>query len=271
MSRGIIMYNQGQKLAVRLSVALSSLRKYYSGPITLLSEGKPSHAVCEPLASKYEGTVFINATLVGEYTPYDTTLWLDADTLTRGDFWTPMFEAAERSDFAICQISNWTTAGKIAKRIKSWSPIYPEWIEGAIGDGTNAAINCGVFAFTKKSKLMRKWYKICKQVLENNQGVSMRYPDESCCQLILHRFKHEIMSHNYNYHCRADKGIADDAMLVHYCGGKHCRIKKLPKRNFYQYHSKWWYNAFDEISNQIPYKWIGYDRQLRQNIGKHDG
>jgi len=43
MSRGIIMYNQGQKLAVRLSVALSSLRKYYSGPITLLSEGKPSH------------------------------------------------------------------------------------------------------------------------------------------------------------------------------------------------------------------------------------
>ena len=285
MTRGIIMYHTGRKLAVRLAVALHTLRKYYSGPVTLLSEGKQSWAICEPLAEKYfidlenvefpthktRGTVFVNATLVGNYTPYDVTVWLDVDTLTQGDFWNPMWWAAEESDFAVCQISNWLTGGKISKRIRAWEAFYPEWIEGAINGGKSPAINCGLFSFARKAKLMRKWYKIVKPVLSDNRGVSMRYPDESCCQLILHRYKHKIMDQRHNYSCKYGIGDAEDATMVHYHGSKHCRIKLDPRGcPLYEHNSMLWYNAFDEIRDTIPSEWIQWDHQLKQNLGKHD-
>ena len=279
MTRGIILYHTGRKLAVRLAVCLHTLRKYYSGPVTLLNEGDESRAITEPLCDKHDislkevsfedsgqrGAVFINATLCHLHTPYDTTLWLDVDTLTRGDFWSPMFEAAERSDFAICQISNWTVGGKIAKRLEPWRKLYGDWVDSAKGDG--AAINCGLFAFNKRSKLMRDWYKLASPALSDPE-ICKRYPDETCCQLILHRYNHEIMSHNYNYHCRADRGYIGDAKMIHYCGSKHCRIKENGE---YQHYSDIWYKAFDEIRDSIPKKWISWDRQLKQNLEKHDG
>jgi len=75
------------------------------------------------------------------------------------------------------------------------------------------------------------------------------------------------MSHNYNYHCKADKGDVSEAKMIHYCSGKHARIEK----GKYIYSSELWYSAFDEIRDTIPAEWIQWDRQLRKNLEKHDG
>ena len=95
MSEGIIYYNKGKKMLVRLAVSLNSLRRLYDGPCTILSEGEDSHVTCADLAREFnvdlkkvtyktkraKNDTYINATLSHKKTPYDTTVWLDSDTL----------------------------------------------------------------------------------------------------------------------------------------------------------------------------------------------
>ena len=187
MSRGIVYYNRGEKLACRLAVSIHGLRRFYRGPITILSEGDDSHAFTYPIAERYDcnvqnttfatpdgkNTTYLNACLVGDHTPYETTIWLDSDTLPQRPF-TELFDAAEKFDFAIAQFATWKTTGKIGKRIKAWKGILPDhWIERALAFGP--AINCGVFAFHQRSALIRDWHRLAQQ------GRETFIPDEVCC------------------------------------------------------------------------------------------
>ena len=275
MNPGVIYYNRGPKMLVRLAVSLSSLRKHYQGPVTILSHGGSEHAVCQQYAARWGAGVshieypddgkkqtYLNATLSHLHTPYDPTIWLDSDTLVRGDFADDLWAAANENEFAVAQISSWTTyKGKIASRIRAWTPVYPDWIQAAIDFGP--AINCGVFAFRRDSKLMRDWYGLA----ETGRGLSM-IPDETCCQLILPRYPHKIMDQKYNVSCKHSKPFDPDARIIHYHGRKHCRINEGQYLNGCQL----WYEQFTEV-RYLPEvkKYIEADRQLRINLGRWDG
>ena len=246
--KGIIYFNTGRKCLVRLIVSLYSLRKVYDGNLSLLTSGEdePEYDIISKtfnlniiknkhIASEGENRVYLEKCLTHLNTPYDTTIWLDADTIILKDPSEDLWRNAEENEFAISQFSTWTTqGGRIGKRIRSWEKIYPEYIEEAIKFGS--AINCGVISFQKTSKLMMDWYEL---------AIKGRYnfiPDESCCQLILHRYPHIILDDKYNTSCKYSK-IHEDTFVIHYHGRKHCR---LDENNNPIYNADIWLKYYNE-------------------------
>ena len=210
------------------------------------------------------------------HTPYDTSILLDADTVTLGDI-TPIFEAAESSGFAVAQFSDWKTTGRIRKRIEEWRPIVGDkWTDEALAYGP--AINTGVYGFRRDSKLMADWYEIA---VKNRAGF---IPDETCCQVMLPRYPHVIMPARFNVSCRY--GTLTDAVVVHMHGRKHCRmtdpdsaVLQTGKRRFarvvwrpqFLNNSDIWLREFEEIRHRDEVQAvIKHDRQLRQNLPRWD-
>lgn len=276
--RGVVYYNTGNKMIVRLAVSLHTLRKHYDGPCTILSEGEASHAACNAIAEKYQAdcrhikmmkateeckknVAYLNACLINDHTPYDTTMWIDSDTTIHGTF-EEMFDAAEEHDFAISQFSDWRTSGKIGKRIRNWEGILPDhWIERALEFGP--AINCGVFAFKKDTALVRDWYNLAKQ------GQYTMIPDETCCQVMLAQpeYKNKIMPQYFNCSCKYGERWINQAKIVHYHGRKHCRFDNGEP----QFHSNFWYNQFEEIRDWWVIKdYKSKDRMLRKGLMEWD-
>lgn len=308
---GVVYYNRGRKLLVRLIVSLYSLRQHWTGPITILSEG--DHEACEKIAKWFQcelirvtfptvggkNEVFVNACLVGKHTPYDVTTWIDSDTLVVGEIY-DLFTAAEEHEFAIAQFADWTThRGRIYKRIKAWEGLLPEqWIAEAIALGP--AVNCGVFAFHKRSSLVRDWYSYAVK------GLATMIPDEVCCQILLAQYPHKIMPPEFNVSCKYGEPFSEDNRIVHYHGRKHCRYTQFAEgkdkktgegkgnggcpqcadekdcgsmnrwngsedepcadfRPILQYGGELWLSTFDKVSYMCR-EWIDDDRQLKHNL-----
>jgi hypothetical protein len=265
--RGVIYYHTGTGCAVRLLVSLYSLRRHYDGPVTILSEGEESHPLCKKIGAALnaeilewdcevpsgKNRVFLAKTRYHTITPYDATVALDTDTLILGGI-DELFEQAEQATFCVAQIADWKTQGpKITSRIKAWETFMPEWMEGAIDFGP--AINCGVVAFTKDALLYQDWHRLALL------GRETFIPDEVCCQVILHRYPHCILSGIWNHSCIHDHRPLDATRIIHYHGRKHCRIG-LP------HHGAKWMAAFDEVcSKNIAgiNEWLpAGDRMLRR-------
>lgn len=275
MSRGIVYYNKGEKMAVRLAVSIYALRRFYKGPITILSEGDDSHAFTYPIAERFnckvqntifkgtegKNTTYLNACLIGDHTPYETTIWLDSDTLPCRPF-TELFDAAEKFEFAIAQFANWKTTGKIGKRIKAWEGILPDhWIDRALHFG--AAINCGVFAFHQRSALVRDWHGLA------SQGQELFIPDETCCQVMLAQpeYPNKIMPQEFNCSTKYSDPTADDVRIIHFHGAKHARFNEGKP----QYNCQTWYEVFDEIRDfHIVREYICKDHKCRRDFQKWD-
>ena len=278
---GVVYYNTGEKMAVRLAVSVHTLRKVYGGPVTILSEGEPSHAFCEPIADEYDcnmqetvfhgategkNTTYLNACLVGQHTPYENTVWLDSDTVILRRF-DELFAAAERSDFAIAQFADWSTKhkkhpekrSKIGGRIESWRGILPDhWLDRAIEFGP--AINCGVFAFNRQSQLVADWHELARK----GQHDSF-IPDEVCCQIMIAQphYKAEIMGSKFNCSCKYDNPDGDDVRVIHYHGRKHCRFDDVTSQPLYG--AETWYSAFEEIREwDLVRHYMPKDRMLRK-------
>lgn len=274
---GVLYYNTGEKMAVRLAVSIHSLRKHYSGPIAILSEGELSHGFCHKICERYDcafvktvfdgtdgkNTTYLNACLAWRHTPYDITCWIDSDTIIQGDI-SALFRGAMSKDFAIAKFSDWrTNKGRIYGRIQAWRGIMPDhWIQRAIQFGP--AINCGVFAWSKRSKLVRDWWGLARQ------GQHTMIPDEVCCQIMLAQpeYSNTILSQRYNCSCKYGEQWGDDAVIIHYHGRKHCRFGENGKP---LYMADKWYPLYDEIRElDFVKKYTPKDRMLRKYLGKWD-
>jgi predicted SAM-dependent methyltransferase len=244
--QGVIYYNAGTTSALRLLVSLNSLRRYYAGPVTILSDGEESHSLCIGIAAAC-GADFkawscplppgrrhfmLAKTCVASATPYDISVFLETDTLVRGEI-DELFDAAAESSFCVPQFSNWRTDGRItSKRIREWTPWLPSDIEPALRFGP--AVNTGVFAFQKDALFMRDWAEHAQR------GRSTFLPDEICCQVILHRYPHRILESRWNCSCRFDDPWGKNTRIIHYHGRKHCRTG-LP------YAGVLWMKEFTEV------------------------
>jgi len=169
-NKGIIYYNSGTKCLVRLLVSIHSLRKIHPDiNVTILSQGEDGSEICSLISDAYNvnlkkvdygvskgrNKAYLEACLCHTVTPYDVSIWIDADTIIVMPFAEDLWAYAENSEFAVARFSNWRTkGGGIRRRINSWSEIYPELMDAAINFGP--AINCGVFSFTKDSLLDKR-------------------------------------------------------------------------------------------------------------------
>lgn len=244
--RGVVYYNGGTSCAVRLLVSLTSLRRHYSGPVTVLSEGEESHRLCERIAVSANADLkewnsgveegvnrhFLAKTRCHVGTPYEISISLDSDTLIAGST-DDLFHEAAVSGFCIAQFSGWRSDGRtIAKRIREWAEFAPDDIEPAIRFGP--AINTGVMAFRRSATLFADWYPLALR------GRDCFIPDEVSCQILLPRHPHRVLDGRWNRSCKHDNPDAPDTRIIHFHGRKHCR-RGLP------FHGARWVAEFEAV------------------------
>lgn len=235
MKKGVIYFNLGTKCVLRILISIHSLRKHYNGPIAIISEGHDSRNLLSKVFSKsvcdaeniqiveasfdasLEGknAVYLKKASVNQFTPFDISVFLDADTLVRGDI-SELFDLAEEHDFVVPQFTHWTTKTRqIVKRINGWKTHYPDLIDAALNFGP--AVNCGVFAFKKDTEFAVKWCDLIKP------GRANFIPDETGMQVVLQMYKHNVCDQKYNVSCKYSKPEDPDVRVIHYHGRKHCR------------------------------------------------
>lgn len=235
MTKGVLYLNLGTKCISRMLVSIYSLKKHYNGPISIISIGDESNKFFSSINDQLieqnvsiikenfkeipegKNIVFLMKTSINKCTPYDLSVFLDADTLVRGSI-DELFELAEKYDFIAPKFTNWTTKTKaIARRIESWRSTYPELMKGAFE--YEPALNCGVFAFKKNAQFMLEWYQ---KTLPNRV---VFIPDETGMQVIAHLYPHFACDQKYNVSCKYSTPKDPDTRVIHYHGRKHCRIK----------------------------------------------
>lgn len=227
--REIIYYNVGMGCAARLAVSIHSLRDHYQGRVTILSEGEQSHSLCKRIGAALDAEVlewssgvpsgknahFVAKTKIYMASRSVLTIALDSDTLVVQPL-EDLFELAETAPFGVAQFANWRTSGHImSKRIRRWEGVQGTDIESALLFGP--AINTGVFTFRRDARIFEEWYHLALR------GRDLPIPDETSCQLLLHRYAHLILDSCWNRSCKHDDPMAPDTRIVHFHGRKHCR------------------------------------------------
>jgi hypothetical protein len=234
--RGVVYLLTGVGHAVRLAVSLWSLRRYYNGPVTLFTTQPASHAIGAQLAADRRlalqhqtlqqavhrrNSSYLTKVKLLPQSPYETTLFLDADTLVTGAV-LELFEAAEESGFAATRFAEWTTSGRrMQRRITSWRRVsqdlyaeseYARLIEETLQ--SRPAINTGVFAYRFGIPLLDAWQRL------TNAGWRQFICDEIALQILLQRFSYRLL--NCQYNCSPVYASEMDCVRIwHFHGDKH--------------------------------------------------
>jgi len=235
-THGIIMFNCGTEMIIRAIVALYSLRKHYSGPITFYVED-PCLPEFEKVLTDFgcnvihlpesKEDVFIKKNYLFNNPPYDKNLWLDLDIVVV-DKIDEMFNALSEVDVCIPHFWNkYTTQGKenlCSGRIKKFQGhIENDFIQEALNN--HPSINTGVIAF-KKSEQWKSFAETWIQLAKIGVEIKSYIPEEVAFSVLypsIDRWglKIGIMSGNYNIYV-LDDAVYENPTVYHFCGNKHC-------------------------------------------------
>ncbi len=202
--RGVVYMLTGDKHAVQLVVSIYCLRQSgWDGPIALIAGCDNSKLLGGVLGSaadvqlvpwdaprgKPRGVQYANKTFLGELSPYDESVFLDADTLPVGDF-SKMFP--EDDEVRITRFVDWVTTGSMmGKRIREWSETCPELVQRQTAE-PYPAINTGVIGFSSRcAGFMNAWRELCHR--------NIRFIcDEIACQLMFPDHPHLVLDQRWN-------------------------------------------------------------------------
>lgn len=239
---GVIYFSHGTKHLARLVVSLYSLRKHYSGPVTILDTGDSEQSLTiinkviddGRLAVEYRRINFVprqrhscyvaKASLWRE-SPYDCTLLLDADTLILRPIDQLKAIICDRNNpgFVVTRFSDWVTTGNIVSgRLKQWKDVTVRGLDvaGALKRSlkeTHAAINTGCVGMRRDAEdTLRAWEKL------TIAGWECSFTDEISAQLLIRLFPHTLIADYYNHSVLYGKQ-SDKAVIVHAHGSKHLR------------------------------------------------
>lgn len=275
MRSGVIYFNTNTRCIIRLLVSLYSLRQYEDTPVAIISEGEDSHIYCRQIAKAFDNVEvvesefnipegknesYLKKTLSCMRSPFDITVFLDADTLVCDKFVNVMVAKSYEKGLCVTHFSDWTTKKRtIKKRINAWEDVYPDKIKKALKYGK--AINGGVFSYRKTHPLMQDWYEL------SLAGRDVFIPDETCMQVQLPFYEHNIVGNEFNFSCKYNDISKLKPRVIHYHGRKHCR---LDEDDNFIFNADKWYNIYEEvmkknIANIKEWGFLG-DRTLRKCV-----
>lgn len=248
MNRGVVYYNIGEKCMIRILVSLSSLREVYSGDVTLLAEGAQPEwflRAFRVLGGKVhrmkvsdEVPALVRKARLHEHSPYDVTMFLDADTLVLKPI-DEYFAKIEKHKFCTGEFAGWVTSGrKIGGRIRGFAGVCSKkTVRDALAYGK--ATNTGVFGFTKDAPILAEWRQVTTDGWKNHRS---RIPDEVGCQMLLPKYEHWLAPVKWGVSVKHGEMPPEDEMIiVHYHGRKHADdydLCRMWKRAFWKfYHS----------------------------------
>jgi hypothetical protein len=202
----------GTRHAEHFAVSLYSLRKHWDGRIAVIVD-PPGKNFCqrfvkdtgielidhdhEALKAQHprtggttrSGQMYLAKTRLHTYSPFDRTVYLDADTLVADkldDLW------PQDDGVVLTQFANWTSHEKKVKgRISDWKKVAPKEVGRMLGT-PHPAINTGVMAWSKQSQGFHDaWYEMTKRHL-------VFMCDELAVQLIYPDHRHRLLDERFN-------------------------------------------------------------------------
>jgi hypothetical protein len=174
------------------------------------------------------------------HTPYQYSVFIDADTIILENP-LPLADLAKAHQFVVHQFVDWKTKGpKIAGRIKQWTPVIgKENTQKALEYG--AAINTGIFAFSRNAEILEEWERITREGMDKN--CTRRLVDEVAAQVLLHNYPHTVVDQQWGLSGKYGT-ITDDTKIIHYHGSKHV---------FDTDNCEVWKQAYEDMSTQFAH------------------
>lgn len=232
MSKGVCYFNNGTKCLLRLAVSLRTLRDHYDGPVTILDGNgqeelkaiaSDSEADIKPVQIRQlrRHTAYSAKPAAVRQSPYDTTVFMDADTTVHGAI-DELFNLAPQTCVVLTQMSDWMTdKPMIAERI------YKFW--GLRGDVNHLiekirvapmpAINTGVLA-VHGTTAVESWETVTQvrfgEFIADEIGMQIAFAG---------MVGGLVLTDEWNY--SPIYGKSKDPRIVHYHGKKHTRPEAL--------------------------------------------
>lgn len=226
MTQGVIYFNSGTKCVIRMLVSLFTLRKVYKGPVTLITNGVQPERFLQlmkrfdidilPIELPEQHHPLVVKSMLWRYTPYDVTMFIDADTI----IFKPIdsyFDKIKEHTYVTGNFANWrSNGGIIGRRIGRYEKLCtPEEIKAAHDFGP--AVNTGVHGYLKNAPILEEWQKLTTESFK--QGLSS-IPDEVACQVLLPKYPHWVAPVEWGVSVRYGD-FNKDTIIVHYHGRKH--------------------------------------------------
>ncbi len=239
-SKGIILFNRGDRMMVRALVTLFSIRKHYDGDITFYIENpcpclnefedaiKYFNVNVVRLPEKHEyKTLIRKTTLFGSegFCNYDRTLWLDIDVIVLKPL-DELFDMLDEADMVIPHFAGWISNGRaISKRIKRFEGLTEQrYIDEALN--SHPAINTGVVAFANSPKWRNFVDNVWVPLSDKASKKGIFISDEVGMQILMPNvqewdLKYSLAPTGYNVSVLHDHGKSLDKYIMHYHGDKH--------------------------------------------------
>jgi hypothetical protein len=245
------MFNRGDKIVVRALVALYSLRKHWSGPITFYVERPYPEEFDDALRffscnivhneERHDMKTLVRKNSLFDQSPYEETLWIDADTIILDNI-DKMFDYLDVQgvDFCIPSFCGWISNGNhISKRINRFKGLIDDkYIVEALNN--HPAINTGVLSF-KMSDRWRNFVSAWTNLAHCGAQHKIFIPDEVACQILYpsmqeYDLKYYIAPTDYNVSPLHDHGLSKSPKIAHFHGDKH--VLDVPLCNYWKEHFK---------------------------------
>lgn len=268
--KGVVYLICGMKVAERLVVSVWSLRQHYDGPITIMVTNDEERTLLDPLITQLcvhiqrvepdvikKGTqAYLAKSRIPEWTPYEDTVFLDADTLVVGSI-NELFG----HPLTLTQNAEWVTTGRRSRKwIKMWYDLDVSWITIMANvqlKRPHPLINIGVFQFQKGRLLISRWHELTSLYPDHP------LPEQTAMQLLTTILDHRILDDRFNR--LSSIGVAtEDIRIWHFHGLRHCKPEATC--------GEIWLPAFEQAYKDNVgglQRWAGkYDRRVKRWLEK---
>jgi len=264
----VLYFNRGTSNYVRMLVSIFSLRRHYSGLVTVMQEGELHteitglldclNVTVQPVPVAAADHVLIRKASLWRELRHNYAMYIDADTIICGSVdeflgWIKTF------GFVATSFNDWSTTGpRMQKRILHWENVAPELVQPALAYGK--AINSGVMGWSKAAALLPAYEELSRRGYAAKRY--SRLLDEIALQLLLPHHQHYLAHHRWN--TSGKYGNINEARIIHYHGKKHCRDS--PKCEVWKQHYFELLASFPDHTGALQNTWG--DKRLRRYLKK---
>jgi hypothetical protein len=242
MSIGVVYLLTNPQLAARLVVSVYSLRKWYDGPVTVFTTRPESHEIGQLLQKDKRVRIehrtaqetaahnnFVQAYLTKvdflEHSPYDATVFLDADTLVVGRL-DELLTCARTAPITATIYGPLQTHNRyVNHNLQPWKRLLRKHARDKelaalvtrVLTRPQPIVNAGVFAIQKDASMLNHWRHL------SWIGREMPTPEEGALQILLLMYPNHILGAHYNCLPIFASEVCD-VRIWHFAASTHLRL-----------------------------------------------
>lgn len=278
LNTGVMLFHYGNGGLMRLLVTLSSLRRFYDGPVLVMLKTKDEcwnyaghiakYASVQPFSLETGGKyAFANLKpYLLKHTPFDATLMLDGDLVIRKPIDILIDSVLGRNLAALPGGMVMTQLGKkivrndpcTMKRMETYLPFMDEATKHTLHDIDVPVVNIGVLGYRKDCAwILDEWLDL----MSHNIGGFMN--DETTANILTARHGMTVMPNTWNKSIDPwfDADSNDNAVILHYHGKRHTKHDVCDT-------GPWWRHLDSMIDAEFPADQIKSFLEMDESLQK---